>query len=398
MSAPLRPCGRVCRCCCRSNGSREPRRRSGGTAASWAASSPRSASRSASGTRADCRRRGSAPRRESPAARRHSGTQCSRFAFIRMAETVHTRSVVLISVHVASLTSADRAAVRTRNSNASLTAGCPDPDARTVSMAAATSVWGSASRCCTISFCGPSTGRTRSHGLSCLRSIAIAHSSTDRVRWRTARAVSALTCQMGVEDFQHVGRGDLGDRPAADARERIVFKAPPPALRGPPAAPAAALLFEHALGGVGEGGNALDATLVGQGVAAGPRQLAVGEGLLAGVGERHERDGAESAASSADDEPLDPASGTGRLHEQVQPVAVRVPSSRGGTDDGGREGLVGMPASALYSGVPRRFRSPRPSPHYMREWAGCHATSWPLQSAAISYNVLLINNLTNSMP
>ena len=73
-------------------------------------------------------------------ARPHSGTRCSRFAFIRMAEMVHARSVVLISVHVASLTSADRAAVRTRNSNASLTAGCPDPDARTVSMAAATSL------------------------------------------------------------------------------------------------------------------------------------------------------------------------------------------------------------------------------------------------------------------
>ncbi len=36
-----------------------------------------------------------------------------------------------------------------------------------------------------------------------------------------------------------------------------------------------------------------------------------GEGLLAGVGERDERGGAESefAASSADDEPLDPAGG-----------------------------------------------------------------------------------------
>ena len=131
----------------------------------------------------------------------------------------------------------------------------------------------------------------------------------------------------------------------------MVFKAPPPSLRVPPAAPAAALLFEHALGGGGEGGNALDAALVGQGVAAGPRQLAVGEGQLAGFGERDERDGAESefAASSADDEPLDPAAGAGRLHEQVQPVAVSVPSWRGGTDEGGRERLIGMPASALGS-------------------------------------------------
>ena len=58
---------------------------------------------------------------------------------------------------------------------------------------AATSRWGSASRCVTMSFCGPSTGSTRSQGLSFRRSMAIARSRTDRTRWRTARAVSALT-------------------------------------------------------------------------------------------------------------------------------------------------------------------------------------------------------------
>ena len=100
------------------------------------------------------------------------------------------------------------------------------------------------------------------------------------------------------EDFQHVGGVDLRDRPAADAGECIVFEAPPPVLRVPPAAPAAALLFEHALGGFGEGGNALCAALLGQGVATGPRQLAVGEGLLAGVGERDER-GAPRGSSPA---------------------------------------------------------------------------------------------------
>ena len=131
-------------------------------------------------------------------ARRHSGTRCSRFAFMRMAEIVHTEPVTSISSHVASHTSPDRAAVNTRNSTASLIASAADSDARTVATAAATSLWGSASRCCTMSFCGPSTGRTRSHGLSPLRSIAMAHSSTDRMRWRTARAVSAFTCQIGV--------------------------------------------------------------------------------------------------------------------------------------------------------------------------------------------------------
>ena len=130
-------------------------------------------------------------------ARLHSGTRCSRFIFIRWADSVHTRPGTSISSHVASLASADRAAVSTRNSNASLTTGAA-PDARTVSMAAATSLWGSASRCVTMLFCGPSAGRTRSQGLSCRMSNAMAHSITERMRWRTARAVSALVCQIGV--------------------------------------------------------------------------------------------------------------------------------------------------------------------------------------------------------
>ena len=60
-----------------------------------------------------------------------------------------------------------------------------------------TSLWGSACRCVTMSFCGPSTGTTRSHGLSFRMSRATAHSSTERIRWRTSLAVAALTCQMG---------------------------------------------------------------------------------------------------------------------------------------------------------------------------------------------------------
>ena len=52
-----------------------------------------------------------------------------------------------------------------------------------------------------------------------------------------------------------------------------------------------------------------------QPITAGPRQLA-------GFGERDERNGTESklAASSADDKPLNPASGTGRLDEQIHPA------------------------------------------------------------------------------
>ncbi len=127
--------------------------------------------------------------------------------------------------------------------------------------------------------------------------------------------------------------------------------APPPVVHMPPTAPAAALLFEHALGGFGEGGNALDAAFLRERIAARPGQHPVGERLLASLGERDERGGAEPefAAPAADDEPLDPASRPGGLDEQVQAVAVSVSSWRGGTDEGGREGLVGVASSALGS-------------------------------------------------
>ena len=46
---------------------------------------------------------------------------------------------------------------------------------------------------------------------------------------------------------------------------------------------------------------------------------------------------------------LDPAAGAGRLHVKVQAVAVDVVTRRGGADEGGRERLVGMAASALGS-------------------------------------------------
>ena len=120
-------------------GSRAQQFRSRAVGASSAASTPRLAARSASET----------PRRRPPPSARaaaristtspHSGTRCSRFAFIRAGAFVQTRPDTSISSHVASRTSADRAAVSTRNSNASLTAGAAESDVRTVSTAAATS-------------------------------------------------------------------------------------------------------------------------------------------------------------------------------------------------------------------------------------------------------------------
>ena len=163
-----------------------------------------------------------------------------------------------------------------------------------------------------------------------------------------AVAVNALTCQIGVRisSTSVVLTSETGRSPTRG--EDVPFHAPPPVVNVPPAAPAVALLFEDTPGGFGEGGNALDAAFLRERLAARPGQHAFGEGLLAGLGERDERGGAESefAAPSADDEPLDPASGPGRLDEQVQTIAVRVPAGRGGTDEGGRERLVGMASPA----------------------------------------------------
>ena len=88
--------------------------------------------------------------------------------------------------------------------------------------------------------------------------------------------------------------------------------------------PAAALLFEDTLGGLRERGNARRAALLQEGIAARPRQHAVGEGQFAGLGERDERGGAEPefAALAVDDEPLDPDCGSGRLNEQMQAVDI----------------------------------------------------------------------------
>ncbi len=155
----------------------------------------------------------------------------------------------------------------------------------------------------------------------------------------------------GGEDREHGGAGHLRDRPPADARERVAFQAASPRLRLLRGLPASPLLVDHRGRGLGEGGQPLDAALVGQRVAARAGELAVGHGLLAGLGERDEGDTAEAefAAPAADDEALDPAAGAGRLHVKVEAVAVDVVTRRGGADEGGRERLVGMAASALGS-------------------------------------------------
>ena len=90
--------------------------------------------------------------------------------------------------------------------------------------------------------------------------------------------------------------------------------------------------------------GAIEASVIGEGEGSG--------GSDGGPGENSPRSGFEGAGSPAlrvaapasNDQPLNPAPGSAGLHEQVQPVAVGVSSRRGGTQEGSRQGLVGMAA------------------------------------------------------
>ena len=90
-------------------------------------------------------------------------------------------------------------------------------EARTVARAAATAPWGSARMCWTMACCRP---RASPAGLSGRWPMATAHFITAPIRCRTRRAFSGLSCQIGVKDRRHVGRGHLGQAPPRCARER----------------------------------------------------------------------------------------------------------------------------------------------------------------------------------
>ena len=119
----------------------------------------------------------------------------------------------------------------------------------------------------------------------------------------------------GREDFKHVGAGNLRDRHLADARE-----GQPPQARQPlagvfPVAPASPLLFQYTGSSFGEGEDTLGAALLPKWVPALAGQLAVGERLLSGLGQRDQGEAAESdlTAAATDDEALNPAAGSAGL-------------------------------------------------------------------------------------
>ena len=84
---------------------------------------------------------------------------------MRPAGTVHAAASRSTSDQRAARAAPERAAVSTMNSNASLTTGRAEV-ARIAASAAATSACGSARMCRMTFFCLPSTGPSRSQGLS----------------------------------------------------------------------------------------------------------------------------------------------------------------------------------------------------------------------------------------
>ena len=158
---------------------------------------------------------GNTRRLPSPSVR---AARCSRFAFIRIAEMVHTRSVVSISVHVARSYFRRARSRQNEKLDASLTAGCADLDDRIVSIAVATSLCGSASRCVTMSFYGPSTGSTRSHGLSLRRSMDRHENLATICRCNGLRGVVSLRFPYGSPQSQPDSVALPG--PAVDQPER----------------------------------------------------------------------------------------------------------------------------------------------------------------------------------
>ena len=282
-------------------------------------------------------------------ARRVRGTRCSRFALVRVAGTVHTWSSVSISAHSAPRTSPDLAAVNTRKLERQLDDG---------------------------------SRPRRPHRLDHRRHVAMRQRRhvPDEILLRSedrpdaaARVVVAVVQPHGVlhdradtlanppgrrrplvpdlaERLDHVGARHLGDGQLAEAREREPFHARQPVLAVLGVAPAGPHLRQDRLGGGGEGGHAFEAALLGERIAARAGEPAVGEGLGAGVLERDEREAAEPefAATAADDEPLYPAARTGRLHVEVQAVAIAVPAGLCYVaDEGGRERVARLPAAGL---------------------------------------------------
>jgi len=167
--------------------------------------------------------------------------------------------------------------------------------------------------------------RPRSHGLSVRCSMAILHSSTARMRWRRRRAVSGFASQIGVQtaSTSALVTSETGRLPM---RQGVVFQALEPVGRLSGAVQPVPFCSTTVAATSARVDMPRKRPAVRQRVAARAGERALGEGLLAGLGERDEMDAAESefVLPAADDKALDPASGPGTLDVEVEAIAVGV--------------------------------------------------------------------------
>ena len=158
-------------------------------------------------------------------------------------------------------------------------------------------------------------------------------------------------CPQRQQHRHDVGRRDLIDGLFADAGVGVIAQAPEPLLFRPLRVPPDfAVDRDHLLDRLREGRHAICPPPLGQRVAAGARDLAVGQRELPRIGQRYERVAAEAecAGLATDHEPLHPTPGSGSLDVQVEAITVAVPPGLGdGAAQRSRQGTVGMWTPAL---------------------------------------------------
>ena len=254
---------------------------------------------------------------------------------------VHTPASRSISSHVARRISPERAAVSTRNSNASLVV-TEAWEARTVARASATAPWGSARMCWTTVLLPP---ERLPEGIARRVVRPVAHG--DRPLHHGTDPLPHPPCGLGLvvpdrgEDGQHVGRGHRGHGHRPDARERIGAQTARPVPRVLGIAPAGALLLQHRGGGLLDRGRrpgrgaSRPAGLRPPAPAGGWRTPRCAPRPVTPAGSRRAR----ASGPAPNDQPLHPLPRPGRIHAQVQPVAVAIEPGLGGTHKRGAQAV-----------------------------------------------------------
>ena len=170
----------------------------------------------------------------------------------------------------------------------------------------------------------------------------MAHFITALSRCRTRRAVSGLSCQMGVRIASTSAVVTMDTDRAPRRGNAYARRAARPFPRVFGVSPAAALLRQHCGGRLLDRGQALAVALFGQRVPACSCSLTVGDCRRACLGQGHQGVAAEPehAGVTSNNQSLHPPPRPGRIHAQVQPVAaVAMEAGRGGAHKGSTEAL-----------------------------------------------------------